>query len=91
MERYVSYLFNAIQRKILNFEKESSDNYTEDKRHASLSMNCYWALALKKGALEPLIFLLETHEIYHNVPNLITIRHANFEFYTLRTVGGVGF
>ena len=55
LERYVSYLFNAIQRKILNFEKESSDNYTEDKRHVSLSMSRYWALALKKRALGPLI------------------------------------
>ena len=49
LERYVTNLFNAIQRKILNFEKESSDNYTEDKRHVSLSMSRYWALALKKG------------------------------------------
>ena len=50
-EYYVSCLFNAIQRKILNFEKESSDNYTEDKRHVSLSMGLYWALALKKSAI----------------------------------------
>ena len=43
LERYVTNLFNAIQRKILNFEKESSDNYTEDKRHVSLSMGLFWA------------------------------------------------
>ena len=30
-------------------------------------------------------------EIHHSAQNLITIRHANFEFSTLRTVGGVGF
>ena len=54
-------------------------------------MGLYWALALKKRALGPLIFRLETHEIYHNVLNLMTIRRANFEFSTLRTVGGVGF
>ena len=37
------------------------------------------------------MFRLETHEIHDNVRNLITIRHANFEFSTLSTVGGVGF
>ena len=77
--------------KILNFEKESSDNYTEDKRHVSLSMGLYWALALKKGALVPLIFRFKTSKIDHQLQNLITIRHAKFEFSTLRTVGGVCF
>ena len=91
LERHVSNLFKAIQRKILNFEKESSDKYTEAKRHVSLSMGHYWALALKKGALGPLIFRLQTHEIHHQLRNLITILHAHFEFSTLRTVGGVGF
>ena len=55
------------KEKNLNFEKESSDNYTEDKRHVSLSMSRYWALALKKRTLGPLIFRLETHEIYYNI------------------------
>ena len=54
-------------------------------------MGLYWALALKKRALGPLIFRKEKHEIHHQLRNLITIRHANFEFSTLRTVGGVGF
>ena len=54
-------------------------------------MGLYWALALKKRALGPLIFRLKKHEIPHLVRNLKTIRHANFEFSTLRTVGGVGF
>ena len=57
----------------------------------SLSIGRYWALALLKRALRPLIFRLERHEIHHQLRNLITIRHANFEFSTLRTVGGVGF
>ena len=54
-------------------------------------MGLYWALALKKRALAPLIFRLKTPKIDHQLRNLITIRHANFEFSTLRTVGGVGF
>ena len=54
-------------------------------------MGLYWALALKKGALGPLIFRLQPYKVPHLVRNLITIRHANFEFSTLRTVGGVGF
>ena len=54
-------------------------------------MGLYWALALKERALEPLIFRLQKHELPHLVRNLKTIRHANFEFSTLRTVGGVGF
>ena len=53
-------------------------------------MGLYLALALKR-ALGPLIFRKEKHEIPHLVRNLKTIRHANFEFSTLRTVGGVGF
>ena len=57
----------------------------------SLSIGRYWALALLKRALRPLIFRLATHEIHHQLRNLITIRHANFEFSTLRTVGGEGF
>ena len=77
--------------KILNFEKESSDNYTEGKWHVSLSMGLYWHLKAVKRALRPLIFRLATHEIHHQLRNLITVRHANFEFSTLRTVGGVGF
>ena len=54
-------------------------------------MCLYWALALKKRALAPLIFRLKTSKIPHHVRNLITIRHADFEFPTLSTVGGVGF
>ena len=54
-------------------------------------MSRYWALALKKRALGPLLFRLETHKIHHQLRNLKTIRYANFEFSTLRTVGGVGF
>ena len=56
-----------------------------------LSMGLYWALALKKRALAPLIFRLKTPKILYHVRNLITIRNANFEFSTLSTVGGVGF
>ena len=77
--------------KILNFEKESSDNYTEGKWHVSLSMGLYWHLKAVKRALRPLIFRLARHEIHHHVQNLITIRHANFEFSILRTVGGEAF
>ena len=49
-----------------------------------------WRLWLK-GITGPLIFRLETHEMHQNERNFITVRHANFEYYTLRTVGGVGF
>ena len=54
-------------------------------------MGLYWHLKAVKRALGPLIFRLEKHEIHYQLRNLITIRHANFEFSTLRTVGGVGF
>ena len=54
-------------------------------------MSRYWALALKKRALGPLIFRLATPEIHHQLRNLITFRHANFDFSTLRTVGGEDF
>ena len=37
------------------------------------------------------LFRLATHGIHHKLRILITIRHANFDFSTLRTVGGVGF
>ena len=54
-------------------------------------MGLYWHLKAVKRALGPLIFRLKKHKIHHQLRNLITIRHANFEFSTLRTVGGVGF
>ena len=39
----------------------------------------------------PLIFRFKKNEIPYGVRNRITIRHANFEFSTLRTVGGISF
>ena len=37
------------------------------------------------------MFRFKKHKITYCVRNRITIRHAYFEFSTLRTVGGVGF
>ena len=72
-------------------KKENSDNYTEDKRHVSLSIGRFWALELLKKAQRPLIFRLATHEIHHQKRNRITIQYANFEFSTLKILGGLGF